>query len=152
MLNANVESQYYPILNPNNEANIQPNIAPNIEPNIEFMNPNIEPNIEPNIQPNIKPDPQKLPPPKKKLHTAAICVAVCHFWAPGFLRIMRYILQVGIDMCQSQVEVVVHLCKFSFQSRCRLGKGRHNVEILCVCLWPGLDTLLKRGIVDNVYS
>ena len=58
MLNANVESQYYPILNPNNEPNIQPNIAPNIEPNIEFMNPNIEPNIEPNIQPILNPIPK----------------------------------------------------------------------------------------------
>ena len=66
MLNANVESQYYPILNPNNEPNIQPNIAPNIEPNIEFMNPNIEPNIEPNIQPILNPIPKNFfaPPPK----------------------------------------------------------------------------------------
>ena len=43
-------------------------------------------------------------------------------------------------------------CVTAFHGRCRLGRGRHNVEILCVCLWPGLDTLLKRGIVDNVYS
>ena len=42
------------------------------------------------------------------------------------------------------------LCPFN--SRCKLGRGHHNVGISWRASRQGLDTFLKRGLVDNAYS
>ena len=39
----------------------------------------------------------------------------------------------------------------TFHGRCQLGRRCHNVEILCVCLWQGLDTYICSGRIFRVF-